>query len=108
MFIVYELKKEISLQPVSIGSGDPVRSRAAGPGDKLPKCVMGKMRWRGTGEGFSPSLSHFGTFSVVSANNLAGKLMAFFPSNMRERRELLDRSPQRCQTRSFKAEHKNF
>ena len=53
-------------------------------------------------------LSHFGTFSVVCANNLAGKLMAFFPSNMRERRELLDRSPQRCQTRSFKAEHKDF
>ena len=28
---------------------------------------------------------HFGTFSVVCANNLGGKLMAFFLGNMRER-----------------------
>ena len=35
--------------------------------------------------GFCPVGPHFGTFSVVCANNLGGKLMAFFLRNMRER-----------------------
>ena len=35
--------------------------------------------------GFCPVGPHFGTFSVVCANNLGGKLMAFFLGNMRER-----------------------
>ena len=44
------------------------------------------MSWgKGEDEVVCPVGPHFGTFSVVCANNLGGKLMAFFLGNMRER-----------------------